>query len=135
GTAVAFFAARNGLSVTLVDRHGPAGGTSSSGEGNVLISDKELGPELELARYSLEVWRGDLAEFGSLWEFDAKGGIIVASRESSLASLERLVAAQRDQGITVERLDDEALREAEPEVTREALGAAYYPDDCQVQPM
>ncbi|EID53047.1 glycine/D-amino acid oxidase, deaminating [Saccharomonospora xinjiangensis XJ-54] len=135
GTAVAFFAARRGLSVTIVDRGAPASGTSSSGEGNVLISDKELGPELELARYSLDVWRDDLAEFAHLWEFEAKGGIIVASRESSLASLERLVASQRAHGITVERLDGAALREAEPEVTPHALGAAYYPDDCQVQPM
>ncbi len=135
GSAVAFFAARQGLSVTVVDRAGPASGTSSSGEGNVLISDKELGPELELARYSLGVWRDDLAEFAHLWEFEPKGGVIVASRESSLASLERLVASQRERGITVERLDSAALREAEPEVTPHALGAAYYPDDCQVQPM
>ncbi|EHR60295.1 NAD(P)/FAD-dependent oxidoreductase [Saccharomonospora cyanea] len=135
GSAVAFFAARQGLSVTVVDRAGPASGTSSSGEGNVLISDKELGPELELARYSLGVWRDDLAEFAHLWEFEPKGGVIVASRESSLASLERLVASQREHGITVERLDGDALREAEPEVTPHALGAAYYPDDCQVQPM
>ena len=81
GAATAYFAAKAGLSVTIVDQGLPAGGTSSACEGNILVSDKELGPELELTRYSLSVWKGELAEHRHLWEFEAKGGIIVASRD------------------------------------------------------
>ncbi|MCW2287191.1 sarcosine oxidase subunit beta [Leucobacter luti] len=135
GAATAYFAARAGLRVTILERDLPAGGTTSRCEGNILVSDKELGPELELTQYSLSIWKGELAEHAALWEFQAKGGIIVASHESSLASLERVSSSQRSSGIASERLDPAALREREPFVTERALGAAFYPEDSQVQPI
>lgn len=135
GAATAYFAAQQGLTVTVLDKGLPASGTSSACEGNILVSDKELGPELELTRYSLGVWHGDLAEHKRLWEFESKGGIIVASRESSLESLNRVMAAQARYGVVVEKLDPDTLRNAEPNITPDALGGASYPEDCQVQPM
>lgn len=135
GSATAYFAACRGLSVTVVDRGAPGSGTTSRCEGNILVSDKELGPELELMRHSLSVWHGDLAEHGHLWEFEPKGGVIVASQERSMASLSRLMSAQSTYGVAVEQLDPSRLRELEPNVTRAAHGAAFYPEDCQVQPM
>lgn len=135
GCATAYYLARAGLGVTVVERNLPASGTTSHCEGNILVSDKELGPELELTRYSLDLWQGELAEHGHLWEFERKGGIIVASRESSLASLERFSASQREFGIHSQRLDEAQLRELEPNVTDSALGAALYPEDSQVQPI
>ncbi len=135
GAATAYFAARSGLAVTVLERDLPAGGTTSRCEGNILVSDKELGPELELTQYSLGIWKGELAEHAGLWEFESKGGIIVASQESSLASLERFSTAQRSFGIASERLDAGRLRELEPHVTDRALGAAFYPEDSQVQPI
>lgn len=135
GAATAYFATQAGLSVTVLERDLPAGGTTSRCEGNILVSDKELGPELALTQYSLGIWKGELAEHRDLWEFESKGGIIVASRESSLASLERFSAAQRGFGIASERLDAAGLRELEPHVTDRALGAAFYPEDSQVQPI
>ena len=135
GAATAYFATQQGLSVTVLDKGRPASGTSSACEGNILVSDKELGPELELTRYSLDVWHGDLAEHKRLWEFESKGGVIVASRESSLASLNRVMASQSSYGVRVDRLDPDELRKAEPYITPDALGGAFYPEDCQVQPM
>ena len=81
------------------------------------------------------MWRGEIAEQARAWEFEAKGGIIVASRDSSMRSLERVLNAQREHGIRVEPLSAEQLREAEPYVNPEAVGAAYYPDDAQVMPI
>ncbi|MBU8864943.1 NAD(P)/FAD-dependent oxidoreductase [Paenarthrobacter aromaticivorans] len=135
GAATAYFATQQGLTVTVLDKGLPASGTSSACEGNILVSDKELGPELELTRYSLDVWHGDLAEHKRLWEFGTKGGIIVASHESSLASLNRVMAAQAGYGVRVDKLDPDDLRKAEPHIAPNALGAASYPEDCQVQPM
>lgn len=135
GAATAYFATQQGLTVTVLDKDLPASGTSSACEGNILVSDKELGPELELTRYSLGVWHGDLGEHKKLWEFESKGGIVVASRESSLVSLNRVMATQADYGVLVEKLDPDPLRKAEPNITPDALGGASYPEDCQVQPM
>ena len=81
GAACAYFLARAGLSVQVVERGSIAGGTSSACEGNLLVSDKEAGPELDLALYSRSVWRDDLAEHGPKWEFEAKGGLVVVATE------------------------------------------------------
>lgn len=135
GAAIAYYCTLAGLQVRVVDRGRPGSGTSSRCEGNLLVSDKEHGPELDLANYSLGLWRGELAEFAELWEFENKGGIIVASRESSMVSLQRALLAQRDHGIEVQEIDSAQLRELEPNIAPQALGAAFYPDDCQVMPM
>lgn len=135
GSAVAHFASAAGASVTVVERGLPASGTSSRCEGNILLSDKELGPELDLTRYSLDVWKQDLAPYSDAWEFQAKGGVIVASQEQSLVSLQRLMTAQRSHGIDVQEVTPDELVELEPWITPEARGAAYYPQDAQVQPV
>ncbi|MPZ03681.1 FAD-binding oxidoreductase, partial [Micrococcus luteus] len=94
GAAVAHFCAAAGMAVHVLDRGRPGSGTSSRCEGNILVSDKEHGPELELSRYSLGLWAGELGEHAQAWEFERKGGIIVASQESSLQSLRRALAVQ-----------------------------------------
>ena len=43
GAACAYYAARAGLSVTVLDRGTAGAGTTSRGEGNILISDKGPG--------------------------------------------------------------------------------------------
>jgi D-hydroxyproline dehydrogenase subunit beta len=61
GSACAYFLARAGLTVAVVERGTVASGTTGAGEGNILVSDKEPGPELELARLSNRLW-GELGE-------------------------------------------------------------------------
>lgn len=135
GAAITYYCSLLGLSVRVLDRGAPGGGTSSRCEGNILVSDKERGPELDLANYSLGLWHGELSEYGHLWEFEQKGGIIVASRESSMVSLRRALTAQRAHGIAVQELEADELLDLEPYVSPGAVGAAFYPDDSQVMPM
>ncbi|NKF31947.1 FAD-binding oxidoreductase, partial [Pseudomonas sp. BGM005] len=110
--------------------------TSSRCEGNILVSDKEVGPELELSLYSQRVWREDLAEHAGLWEFESKGGLVVAGSAGSMAGLTALVVHQRELGIRAEIIDDNpGLREVEPYINPALVGGAFYPDDAQVQPL
>jgi sarcosine oxidase subunit beta len=136
GAAVAYFAASAGLSVTVVERGSIAAGTTSRCEGNLLVSDKEVGPELELALYSQTLWRGELAEHAADWEFEAKGGLVVSSSSRGKAALDALVAHQRGLGIHVDDVPDTAaLHEIEPYLNPAMAGGAFYPDDAQVQPV
>ncbi|MFB7249263.1 NAD(P)/FAD-dependent oxidoreductase [Microbacterium sp. NPDC056234] len=136
GAATAYFAALAGLSVIVVERGSIASGTSSRCEGNVLVSDKEVGPELELSLYSQRVWREDLAEYADLWEFEAKGGLVVARSASSMRALAELVSHQRTLGIRADMIDDiSGVRELEPYINPALAGGAFYPDDAQVQPL
>ena len=135
GTAIAARLASSGLDVIVVDRSGPAAGTSSSGEGDLLVSDKLPGPELDLALRGIELW-GDLgARAGEGFEFEKKGGLVVAHDEASLQELWALAAAQRDQGAMVEMVAGDELQQLEPALSRELLGGALYEQDSQVQPM
>ncbi|UNX55101.1 FAD-binding oxidoreductase [Georgenia sp. TF02-10] len=135
GAATAYLAARAGLAVTVVDRAAPAAGTSSHGEGNVLVSDKELGPELDLAQYSSEVWRTELGEHADAWEFEAKGGLVVAATEQSLAALTALAEVQRGAGVAATPVAAEDLPALEPHLADGLAGAVHYPQDAQLMPM
>lgn len=135
GAACAYFAASAGLRVAVVERGAIAGGTSSACEGNILVSDKEAGPELALSQYSQQLWRTDLAEFGHLWEFESKGGLVVSARAGTQENLARLAERQRAAGIDVELIDAAGLSEFEPHLNPALVGGAFYPQDAQVQPM
>jgi D-hydroxyproline dehydrogenase subunit alpha len=135
GTAIAARLARAGLDVTVVDRYGPAAGTSSSGEGDLLVSDKLPGPDLAIALRGLERW-DELAErAGQQIEFEKKGGLIVAHDEAGLQDLWALARAQGEQGARVDLVKGEDLRQLEPALSRDLPGGVAYEQDCQVQPM
>ncbi|OIK27245.1 NAD(P)/FAD-dependent oxidoreductase [Streptomyces malaysiense] len=130
-----------GLQVTVVDRGGAAQATTAHGEGNVLVSDKAPGPELELAQLSRRLWPQVLADIAErsahavrAVEWEPKGGIVVATTDAGAVELSRFADAQRAAGVRAEVLDADALAAAEPLVTRDHTGALHYPDDAQVQP-
>ncbi|HYI18664.1 MAG TPA: FAD-dependent oxidoreductase [Solirubrobacteraceae bacterium] len=132
GAAVARELAVRGVAVTLVDRGEVSGGTTGLGEGNVLLSDKVAGPELELAR----VGRDLFAELEERMPRDArirrKGALIVHPDEETWqaepARLERMAVAE------AELLDADAVRAAEPALTGEIHGASFFGGDLQCDP-
>lgn len=130
GAACAYYAARAGLDVVVVDRGPVAGGTTGAGEGNVLVSDKEPGPELDLALLSNGLWR-DLAERDG-FEFEPKGGLVVAE---TAGVLDALVGLAGKQGVEHVVVDPTGLADYEPYLTKDLAGGVFYPQDAQVQPM
>lgn len=130
GAACAYYATRAGLDVTVLDRGPVAGGTTGAGEGNVLVSDKEPGPELDLAVLSSRLWR-ELARLGG-FEYEAKGGLVVAETPETF---ERLVALAAAQNLPHEAVPAAGLRALEPHLADGLAGGVRYPQDAQVQPM
>jgi D-hydroxyproline dehydrogenase subunit beta len=135
GAACAYFLTAAGVRVHVVDRGQIASGTTSACEGNLLVSDKEAGPELDLALYSASVWNDDLAEFGHLWEYESKGGFVVASTAEGASALRELGTRQCTAGIEIVDVAAEDIRSYEPYLRDGLAAAAYYPQDAQVQPM
>lgn len=141
GAAVARQLALAGLSVRVVDRGATAGGTSAHGEGNVLLSDKLPGAELELARYGLRLWPefGEHVEdevgrgFPSI-EYERKGALVVATAPESAGPLRDLAARQRSAGVDAIVVDPAQAFELEPDLTPATVMAVHYPQDAQVQP-
>ncbi|MFG3285522.1 NAD(P)/FAD-dependent oxidoreductase [Streptomyces sp. NPDC048111] len=134
GAACAYYAARAGLRVTVLDRGPVAGGTTGSGEGNLLVSDKEPGPELELALHSAQLWR-ELAELLPRGvEYEPKGGLVVASDGAGLAALRTFAAGQDAAGVTVREIAADRLHDLEPHLAPGLAGGFLYPQDAQVMP-
>ncbi|MDC2957894.1 NAD(P)/FAD-dependent oxidoreductase [Streptomyces sp. NPDC001260] len=134
GAACALYAARAGLDVLVVDRGCVAGGTTGAGEGNVLVSDKEPGPELELALLSWRLWTELATELGASVEYEAKGGVVVASSPGGLTALERFADAQRAAGVVAEPVAGDTLYALEPHLAPGLPGGVHYPQDSQVMP-
>ncbi|MFJ8007238.1 NAD(P)/FAD-dependent oxidoreductase [Streptomyces fagopyri] len=134
GSACALYAARAGLDVTLVDRGPVAGGTTGAGEGNLLVSDKEPGPELDLALLSGRLWSGLGEELGTAVEYEAKGGVVVASTPDGLTALETFAAGQRKAGVSAVPVAADRLHDLEPHLAPGLAGAVHYPQDTQVMP-
>ncbi|MFJ7772037.1 NAD(P)/FAD-dependent oxidoreductase [Streptomyces sp. NPDC097107] len=134
GAACALYAARAGLDVTVVDRGPVAGGTTGAGEGNLLVSDKEPGPELELALLSARLWTALAGELGHAVEYEAKGGVVVAGTPESLAGLEAFAAGQRTAGVQAVGVPADRLHDLEPRLAPGLAGAVHYPQDAQVMP-
>ncbi|MFF7989469.1 NAD(P)/FAD-dependent oxidoreductase [Kitasatospora xanthocidica] len=134
GAACAYYAARAGLAVAVVDRGPVAGGTTGAGEGNLLVSDKEPGPELDLALLSTRLWRELAEDLGEAVEYEPKGGVVVASTAAGQEALRAFAAGQRAVGVVAEEVPGERLRELEPHLAAGLAGGFHYPQDAQVQP-
>lgn len=134
GAACALYAARAGLDVLVVDRGPVAGGTTGAGEGNLLVSDKEPGPELELAMLSCRLWTELARETGDAIEYESKGGLVVAGTPGDLAALEKFAAGQRAAGVMAQTVAADRLHDLEPRLAHGLAGAVRYPQDAQVMP-
>lgn len=134
GVACAYFATRAGLEVVVVDRSQPGAGTTSRGEGNLLLSDKGAGPELDLMQLSHRLWLSIGADLGAeSIELEPKGGVVVATSDAALAALAMFAHSQAGAGVRVEERRD--LRALEPHLAPGLPGGMFYPDDMQVQPV
>ncbi|MER6099732.1 FAD-dependent oxidoreductase [Streptomyces sp. NPDC001728] len=134
GAACAHYAALAGLSVTVVDRGSVAGGTTGAGEGNLLVSDKEPGPELELALLSTTLWTELADRLPPTVEYEAKGGLVVASGEAGLSALREFAAHQGKAGVVAHEVPGDRLHDLEPHLAPGLTGGFHYPQDSQVMP-
>jgi D-hydroxyproline dehydrogenase subunit beta len=137
GASCALACARRGMSVAVFDRGGLVAGTTGSGEGNILLSDKRPGPELDLALLSNRLWQELAAELGGEYgdfELEEKGGLVVAESDQALRGLSDLAEAQARAGVDVVRVEGSALFDHEPHIADDLAGGFSYPQDLQVHP-
>jgi glycine/D-amino acid oxidase-like deaminating enzyme len=134
GAATAFELQERGVDVALLDRGAVSSGTTGLGEGNVLASDKDAGPELDLTVAGLAVYDELEERLGATARIRRKGAIVVHRDadgwDAEAARLERLRAA----GVEGRLVGVDELREMEPQLTGEALGASFFVRDLQCDP-
>ena len=135
GTSVAYYAAKAGKKVILLDRGDIAAGTSGACDGFIIMQSKNPGPHLDLAMQSAALYRTLSAELDYDIEYMPCGGMIVAESEKQAQLLQGLIAKQRQAGLQVELLPIAEARRSEPLLAADLWGAAYCADDAQVNPI
>jgi len=133
GAATARALARRGIEVELIDAGEVSGGTTGLGEGNVLCSDKDAGPELELAVLGRAAYDEIEASYGERARIRRKGALVVHRTEAGLAAEPARIERLRAAGVECELLEPGQARALEPELG-ELLGATWVPGDLQCDP-
>jgi len=135
GATTALALTRAGFRTLVIDRGNLANGTTSAGEGNILVSDKGPGAELDLALRSRDGWFEIAEEIGNSFELEAKGGVVVARSDAGVKGLRDLTSKQRSAGVEAQDVSAAELRHLEPHLSHAITEGAYYPQDSQCQPM
>ena len=133
GASCALSLTNAGLKVLVIDRGAVSSGTTGAGEGNILVSDKDPGPELTLALRSRELGFEMQADVGDFFELEAKGGVVVARGDNS--ELLKLAEHQRAHGVDARVVNGAELRDLEPFLDPSFSSGVFYPQDAQCQPM
>jgi glycine/D-amino acid oxidase-like deaminating enzyme len=134
GAATAWELARRGIVTALLDRGEIAGATTGLGEGNVLCSDKDAGPELDLTLLGLAVY-DELEELlGAVARIRRKGALIVHPDERTWAAEPARARRLRAAGVAARLVDAAEVRALEPELTGAVHGALHVPGDLQCDP-
>jgi len=133
GAMCAYYVNRAGLKAIVIDRGTVASGTTGAGEGNIMVSDKSPGPELELALKSRDMWFEVADDVGNEFELVAKGGLAVSRGDAS--SLFKLSNLQSIASVQTKKVGQEEIQELEPFISKEIQNGVHYPQDAQCQPM
>ncbi|HLJ22134.1 MAG TPA: FAD-binding oxidoreductase [Stellaceae bacterium] len=148
GTATAYYLAREGIEVTLVERldlNTQASG-SNAGSLHLQIPFPEFLSEgddwarvftqaIPVMRESIGLWRGVGAELGVDLEVSIDGGLLVAETEAQMRDIARKAVIERAAGLTVELLSAADLRRIAPYLSERMIGAAYCPDEGKANPL
>lgn len=117
GAATAYFLSRHGFQVRLIEAIAPAAAASGSADGAVSVASKRPGPMMTTALAGIALYRQLEKEglFSGL--FKQRPTVMVAEDESEVESLVRHADALAGEGMSLRRVEGEALRRYLPAVS------------------
>ncbi|GLQ77508.1 sarcosine oxidase subunit beta [Mesorhizobium huakuii] len=133
GTASAYFLARRGARVTLIDRNRIGTGATVASFGNIRRTGRHLS-QLPLAHRSLRLWGEAEEMLGRDVEFRATGHIRLIFDEGSLADMRAYAEAARPLGLELEELGKSEIRARFPGLAPDAIAASFSPFDGSGNP-
>lgn len=129
GASTAYFLARRGFRVMLVEGHAWAWGASGRNPGFQWLHTRKAGLQMELAlagRRLSETLADELEDF----EFRPSGGMIYFCDEAHRPLMESFVAERRTAGLPMELIDGRGAREHCPALSLKVRGASFSPMDA-----
>ncbi|TPI11557.1 FAD-binding oxidoreductase [Mesorhizobium sp. B4-1-3] len=133
GTASAYFLARRGARVRLIERHRIGTGATVASFGNIRRTGRHLS-QLPLAHRSLKLWGEAEKMLGRDVEFRATGHIRLIFDEASLADMRAYAGAAQRWGLELEELGPREIRSRFRGLGPEAISASFSPHDGSGNP-
>jgi sarcosine oxidase, subunit beta len=133
GTASAYFLARRGARVTLIEQNRVGTGATVASFGNIRRTGRHLS-QLPLAHRSLRLWADAGRMLNRDVEFRATGHIRLIFDEGSLADMRTYAGAARAWGLELEELGQREIRTRFPGLGPDAIAASLSPDDGSANP-
>ena len=140
GCATALALTGRGAEVVLLERAVP-GAEASSAAAGILGAQAELHGRQDEAALFLRAregwpsWAAELREASGIDVGWRRSGVLrIARTDEERAQVTQEVAWQRERGMRAEVLEASRAREVEPQLTEDAVAAAHFPDDAQVDP-
>jgi D-hydroxyproline dehydrogenase subunit beta len=142
GVAAAYYLAKGGTRVTLIERRGVGQEASGANVGLVTLfsghsfEEPDPGPVYGLTRASIDAYATLGDELGLDVEYEQSGGVVFAEDEHRLAVIRRAWEGYRRHGVAVEWLDARGVLDCEPAFFHEGiLGGVFCPLNGQVNPL
>ena len=132
GTATAYYAAREGLQVTLLEQRHTGYGASGRNPGFVWLHCRNPGWALEISLAGRALYDELRGELPVPFEFRAEGGIIYFKTPEQGVVFEDFVKARQADGLDMELIDGAAVRELVGPIRPDVLGASLCNNDAQI---
>ena len=136
GTSTAYYLARYGHDVTLLERGEIAGAASGLNAGTIWATGWGRAPDLAatLSMGSLEIFQTFQSELGYDLGFRQSGSLQVIQTAAEYQFARDVVQGLTVQGFHVELFDARDARSIEPELSAHVLGCVYYPLGASADP-
>ncbi|WP_174803158.1 NAD(P)/FAD-dependent oxidoreductase [Martelella limonii] len=147
GAATAFYLARDGVDVTLLERADLNTVASGSNAGSLHAQIPHdpfvrkgdawaaaYASTVGLLARSVDMWRGLGEELGADLEVKLGGGLLVARTQADMAAIERKAVFERSQGLEIRILDRADLSREAPYVADSLIGGAFCPQEGKANP-
>ena len=134
GCAVAYYTAKAGFEVTIIEKSELASGTSSHCDGNILAIDKEPGFDSKMSLLSQKLVHELTEELPLSFEYRQPGSILVCETEDEMEAAKQWVNRQKREGLPFRMLDRTDLRNETKYFADDLLGGLECATDSTVNP-
>jgi len=133
GASTAYFTAREGLDVTLLEMRERGYGASGRNAGFVWLHTRNPGWGLEISLAGRRLYDQLKEELPVPFEFRADGGLIYFTDERQAPVFEQFVEARRKDGLDMSLIHAREVRRLVQPIREDVLGASFCADDAQVK--
>jgi len=136
GNSTAYYLAKKGYKVTVLEAGDIIGNGGSSRNGGGVRQSGRDPRELPLVMYGIEhIWPELTEELGTDVEYVKKGNLRLGKTEADKKILEGLTASARKCGLDMRMIDGNEVREINPFLSDEVTCASWCPTDGHANPL